>query len=112
MNRVEGKVAIVTGGALGIGRAVCLLLAKEGASVAVTDVLDKEGQDLVDDITEKVETAAYWHLDVSQEANVAQVFAEVRAKWGKIDDLHYPGSVFSSNICRPKRLQEAGRNSL
>jgi NAD(P)-dependent dehydrogenase (short-subunit alcohol dehydrogenase family) len=87
MNRVEGKVAIVTGGALGIGRAACLLLAKEGAGVAVTDVLDKEGQDLVDDITEKVETAAYWHLDVSKEANVAQVFAEVRAKWGKIDIL-------------------------
>lgn len=45
MNRVEGKVAIVTGGALGIGRATCLLLVKEGASVAVTDILDDEGKD-------------------------------------------------------------------
>lgn len=38
MKRVENKVAIVTGGALGIGRAVCLELAREGAKVAVTDI--------------------------------------------------------------------------
>jgi NAD(P)-dependent dehydrogenase (short-subunit alcohol dehydrogenase family) len=44
MKRIENKVIIVTGGALGIGRETCRLLAKEGAKVAVTDVLDKEGQ--------------------------------------------------------------------
>ena len=48
--RVESKVAIVTGGALGIGRATCLLLAKEGAKVAVADILEKEGQEVVDEI--------------------------------------------------------------
>ncbi|MEX0827499.1 MAG: SDR family NAD(P)-dependent oxidoreductase, partial [Haliea sp.] len=41
MKRVEGKVAIVTGGGLGIGRAACLLLAREGAKVAVTDIADE-----------------------------------------------------------------------
>jgi NAD(P)-dependent dehydrogenase (short-subunit alcohol dehydrogenase family) len=44
MKRAENKVVIVTGGALGIGRETCILLAKEGAKVAVTDVLDKEGK--------------------------------------------------------------------
>ena len=48
MKRTENKVVIVTGGALGIGRETCLLLAKEGAKVAVTDVLDKEGQELIE----------------------------------------------------------------
>ncbi|MDP2128238.1 MAG: SDR family NAD(P)-dependent oxidoreductase [Pseudohongiella sp.] len=43
MKRVEGKVVIVTGGALGIGRAVCLELAREGAKVAVTDIVQEEG---------------------------------------------------------------------
>ncbi|MCU0541037.1 MAG: glucose 1-dehydrogenase [Oscillatoriaceae cyanobacterium Prado104] len=87
MNRVAGKVAVVTGGALGIGRATCLLLAKEGATVAVTDLLDKEGRDLVKEIVEKGGQAAYWHLNVTQEANVKQVISEVREKWGKIDIL-------------------------
>ena len=45
MGRVEGKVALVTGGASGIGRACALLLGKEGATVIVTDVQDDLGQD-------------------------------------------------------------------
>jgi NAD(P)-dependent dehydrogenase (short-subunit alcohol dehydrogenase family) len=48
MGRVDGKVAIVTGGALGIGRATAILLAKEGAKVALTDVLDDAGRDVVE----------------------------------------------------------------
>ena len=50
MKRAENKVVIVTGGALGIGRESCLLLAKEGAKVAVTDVLNKEGLELTQEI--------------------------------------------------------------
>jgi hypothetical protein len=42
MGRIEGKVAIVTGGALGIGKASCVRLAKEGARVAVADILNLE----------------------------------------------------------------------
>lgn len=111
MNRVEGKVAVVTGGALGIGRATCSLLAREGARVAVTDVLDKEGQDLVDDITEKGQQAAYWHLDVSKEANVKQVFAEVRERWQKIDILVNNAGISGAN--KPTHeLTEAEWNAL
>lgn len=87
MNRIQGKVAIVTGGALGIGRATCLLLAEEGASVGVTDVLDKEGKTLVDELLAKGYQADFWHLDVADEKNVKQVFAEVRQRWGQIDVL-------------------------
>lgn len=87
MNRVQGKVAIVTGGALGIGRTTCQLLAQEGARVAVTDVLDQEGKTLVKEMIEKGRKAEYWHLDVSKEENVKQVFAEVRQKWGEINIL-------------------------
>jgi NAD(P)-dependent dehydrogenase (short-subunit alcohol dehydrogenase family) len=87
MNRVDQKVAIVTGGALGIGRATCLLLAHEGAKVAVTDLLVHEGKDLAEDICARGSEAEYWHLDVTNEAEVQQVFAEVRARWSKIDIL-------------------------
>lgn len=43
MKRLDGKVMIVTGGSLGIGRAICLRAAQEGAIVAVTDLLDDPG---------------------------------------------------------------------
>jgi NAD(P)-dependent dehydrogenase (short-subunit alcohol dehydrogenase family) len=85
MGRVDGKVAIVTGGALGIGQATAILLAKEGAKVALTDVLDEEGQQVVDKHSEGL--VRYWHLDVSQEQQVKSVFAEVVAALGGIDIL-------------------------
>jgi NAD(P)-dependent dehydrogenase (short-subunit alcohol dehydrogenase family) len=85
MGRVENRVALVTGGALGIGRACCEVLAKEGAKVAVTDILDKEGKKLAEDIKASGGTAEYWHLDVSSEGEVGKVFEGVRKKFGKID---------------------------
>jgi NAD(P)-dependent dehydrogenase (short-subunit alcohol dehydrogenase family) len=87
MGRVEDKVAIVTGGALGIGKACCLRLAEEGARVAVTDVLYKEGQELAKQIQNTGGLAEFWHLDVSDEKEVEKVFGEVHKKFGKIDVL-------------------------
>lgn len=87
MHRLEGKVAIVTGGAVGIGRATCLRFAEQGAAVAVTDVQATEGQALADEITARGLKAAFWPLDVSREADVARVFAEVVTHFGRLDVL-------------------------
>ncbi|BDC52619.1 2,5-dichloro-2,5-cyclohexadiene-1,4-diol dehydrogenase [Bryobacterales bacterium F-183] len=87
MKRVQNKVAIVTGGALGIGRSACLLLAREGAIVAVTDVLDEAGRNLVAEIEAAGGRAAYWHVDVSKEAEVRSAFGEIAARFGGIDVL-------------------------
>lgn len=87
MGRVQNKVAIVTGGALGIGRSACLLLAREGAAVAVTDVLDEAGQMVVAEIEAAGGRAAFWHLDVSREPDVSRVFGEVAERFGGIDVL-------------------------
>ncbi len=87
MGRVEGKVALVTGAALGIGRAASLILAREGARVAATDVLDAEGARLVEEIGAQGGTARYWHLDVAQESQVQAVVAEVIRAFGRIDVL-------------------------
>lgn len=87
MERVKGKVAIVTGGALGIGRSACILLAREGAMVAVTDVLDEKGKELAGEIQAAGGAAAYWHMDVANESQVEAAFADVRRTWGKIDIL-------------------------
>lgn len=85
MKRIENKVVIVTGGALGIGRETCVLLANEGAKVAVTDVLDKEGQALVEEINQSGGEAKFWHLDVSDEKEVEKVYTEVVKEFGKLD---------------------------
>ena len=85
MKRAENKVVIVTGGALGIGRETCILLAKEKAKVAVTDILDREGEELVAEIKKLGGVAKYWHLDVSDEQEVKKVYAEVVEEFGKLD---------------------------
>jgi NAD(P)-dependent dehydrogenase (short-subunit alcohol dehydrogenase family) len=87
MGRVANKVVVVTGGALGIGEAACLMLAKEGAKVAVTDILDKEGRQVVDKIKGLGGDAAYWHLDVTKEEEVKNVLETVANQFGKIDVL-------------------------
>ena len=85
MKRAENKVVIVTGGALGIGRETCILLAQEGAKVAITDVLDKEGKLLAEEINNSGGFAKYWHLDVSKEAEVKLVYSEVAKEFGRLD---------------------------
>lgn len=85
--RVENKVAVVTGGALGIGRSISLLLAKEGAQVAVTDILVEEGKALVDEIITNGGHAEFFKLDVSKEKQVKSVFASVQKKMGPISVL-------------------------
>jgi NAD(P)-dependent dehydrogenase (short-subunit alcohol dehydrogenase family) len=87
MDRVKGKVAIVTGGSAGIGRSACNLLAKEGAAVALTDILDDQGRRAVNEIRSAGGAADYWHMDVSNEAEVRRVFADVNSRLGKIDIL-------------------------
>lgn len=87
MGRLNSKVVIVTGGAQGIGRATCLLLAKEGAKVAVVDILDREGKEVADKIKVAGGKGWFWHLDVSMEEDVGKVFAEIHKAFGRIDVL-------------------------
>lgn len=67
MKRFHGQVAIVTGGARGIGAATSARLAREGAAVLVTDVLDAEGEALAAEIRKTERHAQYQHLDVTSE---------------------------------------------
>jgi NAD(P)-dependent dehydrogenase (short-subunit alcohol dehydrogenase family) len=97
MDRVKGRVAVVTGGALGIGRATCELLASEGASVAVTDVKDKQGREVVEGIEKHGGKAGYWHLDVGRESLVKNVFSEIAGRFGGINILVNNAGVAGAN---------------
>jgi 3(or 17)beta-hydroxysteroid dehydrogenase len=84
MGRVEGKVAIVTGGASGMGAADARLLAAEGARVVVADLNEKDGEAVATGIGD---SARFMRLDVTDEANWAQVVADTVAAYGRLDIL-------------------------
>lgn len=82
---VAGSVALVTGSASGMGRATARLLADEGAHVAVTDVGQDGVSAVVDEILAAGRSAAGWVMDVSDDAAVRWVTAEVARHWGRLD---------------------------
>jgi NAD(P)-dependent dehydrogenase (short-subunit alcohol dehydrogenase family) len=97
MNRVKGKVCIVTGAALGIGRACVLRLAGEGARLALFDVLDEAGRALVEELRQRGIDADYWHVDVSREAQVRAAMEGVAERFGGIDVLVNNAGIAGAN---------------
>ena len=87
MGRVDGKVAVVTGAANGIGRAAAGLLAREGAQVALTDIQSEAGLEAADEIKQRGGHAQYWQLDTTDEQAIQRVFAEVADAFGHLDVL-------------------------
>jgi NAD(P)-dependent dehydrogenase (short-subunit alcohol dehydrogenase family) len=85
---VEGKVALVTGGASGIGRATALTFAREGAKLIVADMNEDGGQQTVHMITEKGGEAIFVRTDVSQAVEVQALIAQAVAIYGRLDCAH------------------------
>ncbi len=99
MKRVEGKVAIVTGAGLGLGRAAALMLAGEGASVAVTDVKEDEGKAVAAEIAAQGGTAIFLRHDVAREDDWKSVVRAVMDRFGQLDILvNNAGVALSGNV--------------
>jgi NAD(P)-dependent dehydrogenase (short-subunit alcohol dehydrogenase family) len=87
MGQVDGKVAIITGGASGIGAACARTLAREGANVVVTDVDDQRGRALVREITAGGGEAVFFVQDVTDEPRWNAVVGEIERRYGRLDVL-------------------------
>jgi len=100
--RLLDKVALITGGSRGIGRAIALAFAREGAHVAVIGVSDEQALARVaNEVTALGRDALALQADVSQRVEVEQTVQQVLARWGRIDIL-----VNNAGIIHPCKLEE------
>lgn len=98
--RLKDKIAVVTGGARGIGRAVCELFASEGATVIIVDLLP-EGEATADRINAKGGRAEFHAVSVTDRDGVAELFAKANEKYGRIDIL-----INNAGITRDRSLEK------
>ena len=96
---VEGRVAVVTGGAQGIGYAIATLLAKRGAKVFLTDVNEEKAKESAAKLRDLSYEAEGGFCDVSKIDSIEKSLAEVAEKWGGIDILvNNAGIMFSNKV--------------
>ena len=95
MGRLDGKVAIITGGARGQGEVEARLFAREGAKVVFGDILDDEGRQVEAAIRQAGGEAAYVHLDVTREADWQKAVETAVSTYGKLDILVNNAGILS-----------------
>ena len=107
--RLEGKVALISGGARGQGAAEAKLFVQEGAAVVIGDILDDDGLKLEAEIRELGGQATFVHLDVTDSAQWTSAVNEAVTRYGKLDVLVNNAGIGSTNIggVQAPRLHEA-----
>jgi NAD(P)-dependent dehydrogenase (short-subunit alcohol dehydrogenase family) len=96
--RLDDKVALITGGASGMGASMARIFAGEGARVVVADMLDGDGKKLVDEITKANGAAIFQRLDVTSEAAWQTAIAATLAAYGKLDILVNDAGISGSAV--------------
>lgn len=104
--RLDGKVAMVTGAAQGIGASCAEIFAAAGAKVVVSDILEKEGSAVVDGIRNSGGEAVFYHLNVADEVEWQSVIEKTLKTYGGFDVLVNNAGVTSSNFIEDIALDE------
>lgn len=103
--RLEGKIAIVTGGARGIGKAICEKMLQEGASVAVLDIRDTDLKETCRVLSESQKTAVGFNIDISNKDQVDKAFKSIVERFGTIDIL-----VNNAGIVCPAPIEDVSED--
>ena len=104
--RLEGKVALISGGSRGQGAAEARLFAKEGAAVVIADVLEDEGKQLEAEINETGGRALFARLDVTSETDWQRCIAETVERFGKLDVLVNNAGIYSQTMIEDTTVEE------
>jgi len=96
---LQDRVAIITGGARGMGRAIAVKFAEEGCSSVIADVLDAEAQKTIEMVTQKGKKAMFVHCDVSNSKQVKEMVDKAIGEFKKVDIM-----VCCAGIGRPPRM--------
>ena len=104
MGRLDGKVALISGGARGQGEVEAKLFAQEGAKVVFGDILDDEGRQVEVAIRQAGGEATYVHLDVTEEADWQEAVQTAVSAYGKLDVL-----VNNAGILRRDGIEETSK---
>ena len=106
MDRVKGKVAIITGAAGGLGKAQALLLAREGAKVVLTDILETEPKATVEEIRRAGGEAIFVRHDVTSEQDWAEVIKQTLTSFGRLDVLVNNAGILISKAIADMSLED------
>ncbi len=107
MSRLAGKVALITGGAGGIGRETAVLFAKEGAQLVITDVNDAGGHETLELVKAHSEDAVYLRADVSKAADCEAMVARAESEFGGLDILFNNAGIMHSDDGNAMQTSEA-----
>ncbi|SDI45737.1 NAD(P)-dependent dehydrogenase, short-chain alcohol dehydrogenase family [Alteribacillus persepolensis] len=94
MNQLAGKVAIVTGGASGIGREVALQFANEGSKVVIVDINEEKGKEIEKLIKDDRGSALFIRADITNPYAVNELYSKVEETYGKVDILFNNAGIF------------------
>jgi len=103
--RLAGKVALITGGAAGMGEAHVRLFAAHGAKVVAADIQDALGRMVVDDLIKSGSEAIYVHLDTSSEADWADGVAQAVKRFGKLTTLCNVAGIYRTESTETETLE-------
>ena len=104
---LTGKVALVTGGASGIGRATALTFAREGAKLIIADMHEEGGQQTVHMITENGGEATFVQVDVSNATQVAAMISKSVVTYGRLDCAHNNAGISGACLSGDLRVLTA-----
>ena len=106
MGKLDGQVALISGGARGQGEAQARLFAREGAAVAIGDVLEADGRRVAESINDTGGQALFQQLDVSDQSNWAEMVERVSEQFGALSILVNNAGILRSGLIEQMTVQE------